>query len=322
MPLFRRSPPGPAPLLVTDRAQDDAELARVRDAVVAGGRWEQAAELLASTAGDPDRRGAVVDVLAGAAVQPAPWLDGWLTARGDDPGAHVVAAWASVQRAWDARGGGWARQTGEDSFAAFFRLLDDAVPLCHRAVRTGPDDPTPWVVLLWVSIGRQEAREVCDDRWEQLTARDPHNRLGHIARLSYLCDKWHGSHELMYEFARSVTGPPWAPVVPLQAHAEWVLRETDRAGAAAVRGFWQSREVAADLDRAYAWAVSGPPRHAFALHDLTVVGYGLSSAERWAQAADVFELSSSRAYEYPWYYTPDPVRGFAQAHRQAFARRR
>jgi hypothetical protein len=321
MPLFRRSS-APAPQLLTDLAMGDAALAAARDRVVATNSWEPAADLLASTwapAGPPswDRRGAAVNAFAEAAVQPAPWLDDWLSVRPEDPGALAVAEWATVQRAWDARGGGRAAATGEDAFAAFFRILEDAVPACHAAARAGSADPTPWVTMIWLSIGRQDSREVLDDRWAELVARDPENRLGHIARLQCLCEKWYGSHAEMYEFARSVTSPSWAPVVVLQAHVEYVLQESDEGGGKHLRGFWQRPDIAADLERAHAWATGDRPSHAWALHDLSVVGYALSQAERWQQAAQVFAVAGHRAYEYPWYYAGGAERTYAAAHRKA-----
>ena len=323
MPLFRRSS-GPSPTIVADRAQDDTELAAVRDALVATGDWRPAAELLTSTRDDPDRRTLVAEVLSDTAgTAPAPWLGEWLAQRPDDPGVHLLLAWGTVVRAWEARGGGWAEDTGRDRFAVFFRLLEDAVPRCHEAARRGGDDPTPWVVFLWLAIGRQEPREVFDDRWRELVARHPHNRVGHIAALQYRAEKWHGSHEDMYAFVHERSEVPFAPVLPLQAHVELVLREEHKGGAeaAAVQGFWRRPEVQPQLDAALQWARQRP-RHGFALHDLTVVGYGLSMAERWADAAELFALTGHRAYEYPWYYAGDPQTAFAEAHKRALKGKR
>lgn len=320
VPLFRRSVRAEPPRLVEDPAMVDAELAQVRDLAVGTGRWEPAADLLAGTAGgDWDRRGAVANALAAAAIQPAPWLDAWLTARPNDPGAHLIAAWATVQRAWEARGHGRASATGESAFDAFFRILEQALPLAHYAVRTAPEDPTPWVVLTWLSIGRQDGREVLDDHWGELLHRDPQNRLGHIARLQCLARKWWGSHEEMYAFARSVTAPQWAPVVPLQAHAEYALDERDEGEAGALIGFWQRSDVAADLDAGHAWATTTRPEHAYAFHDLTVVGYTVAQAERWPQAAQVFRLLGPRAYEYPWYYHANAAQTFAKTYEKALS---
>lgn len=320
MPLFRRSP-AVSVELVTDLALDDVGLRRARDGAVWSGRWEPAADLLASTGADPDRRGAVVNALAAAAVQRAPWLDDWRVARPEDPGVVAVAAWALVQRAWDARGGGWAQDTEADGVAAFFRLLEDALPIAERACRAAPNDPTPWVVLIWLGIGREDPRAVLDERWAELVRRDPHNRLGHVARLQCLTEKWYGSHEEMYAFARSVSGPAWAPVVPVQAHAEFALKESAERRLRDVTAFWRSAQVAADLDRALDWVRAGRPGHAFALHDLSIVAYGLSQAERWSDAATVFAVTGPRTYEYPWYYLSRPAQTAARAYAAATAQR-
>lgn len=310
MPLFRRSPAASSTQLVTDTAQDDAEVAKVRDDLAAGGEWEVAADLLDDTLEIPDRRALAADTFANLAVEAAPWLDAWLTEEPGDPGGLLVGAFATISRAWDVRGGGRASAVGEDSFAAFFRILDEALPRCHAAARAADDDPTPWVAMLWLAIGRQEPREVFEDRWAELVDRDPANRAGWNAGLQYNTDKWYGSHEQMYAFARSAPPAPWAVVLPLQAHIEHQLQEGSTVQ------FWQQPQVAAEVDAALAWAHTRPT-HPHALHDLSVVGYCLARAERWADAADLFALTGGRAYKYPWYYLGDPAKGFADAHRTA-----
>lgn len=317
MGLLRRSAAGPTPVLVDDAAQDDADLVAVRDRLVAGGAWQEAAALLASTTGDSDRRGAVVTALA-EDTGPARggWLDQWTAAEPDDAGATLLAAMAAFDRAGEARGDGWAEDTDEDAMTAFARLLDGALPLAHEAARRGGDDPTPWVLLLWMAVGRGESRDVFDDRWAELVRRDPHNRLGYIAGLQYLAAKWHGSHEDMYALARAGAGAPWGPVLPLQGHIEYLITE-GHGGSDLLGGFWERPEPAADLQAGLAWARSGPHTHAYALHDLTVVGFCLDQADRWREALEVFELTGHRAYRYPWNYLGDPRKAFAKAHKTA-----
>jgi hypothetical protein len=314
MPLLRRRS-GPDAVLTGDLAGEDPQVAAAREALRAG-QWEPAADLLSATVAEPDRRSVLLGELSELAVGPAPWLDAWHRARPGDPGPALVAADAAVQRAWEARGAGRADETADSAFAAFFALLDEAAPLAHAAVQVAPRDPLPWLVLLRLGMGQQDGREVLDDRWEELVDRDPAHRAGHNARLQTISDKWYGSHEEMYAFARAVREPHWAPVFPLQAHVEFALQEQHEGTMKDPVAFWRSAEVQADLDRALAWAADVPP-YSYLLHDLSVVAFGLAAAERWADLAVVLDRTGPRNYEYPWYYLRSSGKAFTRAVRSA-----
>ncbi|MCP3803665.1 DUF4034 domain-containing protein [Allokutzneria sp. A3M-2-11 16] len=319
MTFFRRRSAAPAGVIVNDPALDDEGLRVARDHANRGD-WHPAEELLRDAGDDWDRRGHAIDVLAQATVADAGWADRWCAERPADAGAAAVRGWGEVHRAWAVRGADWADNTGDEAFQGFFERLTLARGLCERAIELGQDDPTPWAAMLWLAIGQDERPDEFHRRWNELAARDPHNRLGHIAALQYLAEKWHGSHEQMYAFARKATAP-WAAVLPLQAHIEYVLIEEGKGfkHAYKVADFWKdSPEAKADLDTALTW-LSGPePGHAMALHDLTVVGYALAQAERWPEARELFSRIGNRAYEYPWYYKGDPLKAFTKALRKAY----
>ena len=317
MTFFRRSAAARG-TIVTDPALDDDALRAVRDDAT-GGDWRPAADLLSGLGDDWDRRGHAIDVLARATVEDVTWADRWCTEHPSDPGAAAVRAWGELHRAWAVRGGGRADEISAEAVEGFADGLHQARGLCERAIELAPDDPTPWVAVLWLAIGQNEPRDEFGRRWDELVARDPDHRLGHIAALQYHCEKWHGSHEDMYAFARAVTAH-WAAVVPLQAHVEYVLGE-ERKGfrsAYGVVGFWtESPDAKADLDTALAWLHGPGPTHAMALHDLSVVGYALAQAERWTDARELFARTGNRAYLYPWLHQGDAAATFARAVRKS-----
>src|SRR6185436_114566 len=49
-------------------------------------------------------------------------------------------------------------------------------------------------------------REEALERLAELRRRDAHHAYGHHMMLVFLCEKWHGSHEEMFDFARSASG--------------------------------------------------------------------------------------------------------------------
>jgi hypothetical protein len=313
---FRSGAGAPTPVLLDDPAYGDADLAAVRDAATRDGDWKPVAELLEVSAGDWDVRGTQVNALAKATTTDSRWLDSWLAAEPDAPDALAVRSAAQVRRAWQARAAGRARQASDLEVRELIRFLDEAATACEEAIEANPDDPTPWSDAIRLAIEQEEPRSVFESRWAELTTRDPHNRIGHDNALEYNCAKWHGSHELMYAFAREVVerAPEGSPLVVLllQAHVEYDL-------AAREEGFWQRPEVTEDIDLVLAKYRAGEPHtHALAPHDLSVLAFVLTEAERWEDAAEQFTAAEHRMYEYPWLYRPYPTKHLRQVHAKAF----
>ncbi len=328
-------------------AQDDAALRATCDAV-AGGDWTAARDLLAAHRTDFDRRARHLWVLAesvtnvwwatGGAAGRRPrrqrlevsdaWPDRWCLDEPDNPDAVLMRARSLIARAWEVRGSGWAKSVGAGRFEEFHQTLLMAVPLCHRAARLAPQDPTPWAVLLLLITALGGSRSDFDRCWAEVIARDPFHREAHNFRLMYLCQKWRGSHQEMFAFARSVAAaaPPGSPlhILPVQANAEWGLwvldREGIRAGQHVYRTWLQNPIYHAELDNALRrWFDVADRRHAMWYHDLNFLAYGLYRANRHAQARTVFEAIGPYAEEIPWIWDvhQDGAVAFRAARRRA-----
>ncbi|MFF7245834.1 DUF4034 domain-containing protein [Embleya sp. NPDC008237] len=320
---FRR--PGPdetpaGPAFVEDPAMLDLEVAAARDFVVRTGRFEPAAQMLEQIGSNWDRRSLCAQTLADSVLKNPAWFVAWTRAQPDSADRLVVEAQVAVNAAWEARGSGWARDTSSEAFAEFARILEHAEHACLLACEAAPQDPTPWITRLWVTIGRGAPREVFEARWSELLARDPHSRFGHNSALQYLAAKWYGSHEEMYAFARKVAaaapaGSPLALLV-LQAHVEYQLRENDRDSDFDIDAFWSHPERRADVDAALAaYPKDGAGRNPTWLHDLSILTFALAMSDRWIDLAVQFAGANNSVYEYPWYHTS---RGFlAEAFRNA-----
>lgn len=314
---------GPAPSL--DPALDDRELAAARDAA-ANGDWEPARAAIEAADGDWERRAHRIDVLGEFGANHPGWLEAWLAAEPAGAEAAVVRARAEIARAWHARGGNWAAHTSSRAFRKFDRILRRAEGAINRAARLAFDDPSPWISSLWLTIGRGEPWSVFEHRWSELVARDPHNYLGHEARLQRSCAKWAGSHELMYEFcyAAAESAPPGSPlaVLPLQAHFEVELKELARpygTGLVNVARLWEGERVRTDIDVAMArWLGAGPPSHALAMKARSVLARALTKARRYPEAAEQFAAIGPYVSRYPWSYeVSGPEKGFLEARKRA-----
>jgi hypothetical protein len=324
--LFRRKPVVPDIPLDTHPAQDDGALRVAYDAALAGDP-QPAMSLLAAAGADPDRRARHVAVLAETATlvpdpaatpagpvdTTAAWTDRWAQASPDDPDALLVRAASLVARAWRIRGGGWASSVGSEARSQFAELAAMAVPLLERAAELVPQDPTPWSLRMQVARSLSEGRGALERYWEQVIARDPAHRAAHNQKLTYLCQKWYGSHEEMFAFARgaAASAPTGSPllVLPLRAAAEWAMWEVRREGRLkdhiAVSFFFGSDDLTRDLDTAlHRWFHRAPQRHALWCDDLNYLANTLTRAGRHADARAVFEALGPYAQDVPWSWMP------------------
>lgn len=269
---------------------------------VAAGRWEVAAELVADTFGDWNRRYIVVGALAEAAANDDEWLTRWREARPDDGHAAAVHAEGLVMMAWQIRGSARASATTREQFDGFHRVIRQAEEAGQRAVAMAPDDPNPLVTLIIVARALGYSHEDFGQLWKKLVALAPDHRGGHSQALQYWCDKWSGSHELMMEFAvRAAAEFPSLAVLPLEAAREW---QYDRDGV------WADPAVLAALD-ALVERLEGEGADTWALlDDRGYAAFALIMVDRYEEAVEQFRLIGSNASRSPWRYFDKPLYDF------------
>ncbi|WP_194821082.1 hypothetical protein [Micromonospora sp. S-DT3-3-22] len=262
--LFRK-PPRPD----TDFGQADLELRRVRDRAL-DGDWAAAGRLIDATGRDWELRGRRLAVLGIAAGQSPHWLDAWEAAVPDDPTVAVLRADALMDQAGEARGGASARNTSREQFQEFDRLSTLAARASQRAVELNPDDPYPWVTRIASTLadGHRQRDEFLAAMGESVT-RDPYNFETHLMAVTFLCEKWYGSHEAMFAAARepAAAAPAGSSVtmLPLLAHFEYALREygfdTRAESLTAKASYFRRPEVIREIDAcATKWRGTGEPR--------------------------------------------------------------
>ncbi|MEU8242495.1 hypothetical protein AB0C07_29945 [Actinoplanes missouriensis] len=254
-----RGPIPDHPEFVEDLPPEDPYEREARHRAVRGD-WPAAAKLLVDAGQDWAARGRRVGILADAAATEGAWLQNWLAAAPDDPGALLVHAETLEIRAFRARGSASAANTTPDQFRAFRYQTGLAAEAVERAVQGAlPGDPVPYISKLGVMYGNPAVREQFDEVYAEGRRRDPHNADLHQTAMSLRCEKWFGSHERMFAIAREAAAA--APdgsataLLPLFAHYEYVLREyTWEAevgkGLRACRPYFRRAEVRAEMDAA------------------------------------------------------------------------
>ncbi|WP_208298610.1 hypothetical protein [Streptomyces liangshanensis] len=317
----------------------------LRDALraAAGGDHGPARDLLAGTrrGAEWERRGVFVPQLARNALHHRGWLDAWLAEAPEDPDAVLVKAELCVAQAWEIRTGSRAKDVSKDQFQAFFALLDDAVPVISTAAELNPTDPVPWQIALTHATGSQAPREVFAAYWAEATARAPHHYGCHRAALQYLCEKWHGSHEEMFDFAEQAAAEALPGsllhALPLLAAVEYEVAADPTASTATADtalGAPRTRTAAPAFTPHGGPAPSGPSRvpprarihaateRALALSDAHAPGdpeaagvrnhlaLTLILAGRHAEALEQFRRIGTHATELPWAYFGDARQEF------------
>lgn len=185
---------------------------------VTAGRYDGAAQIY-SVQSDWDRRTHVLG-LAGAVPADSPIIDSWLTERPGHPLPLTAKGLHAVGWAWQARTDARAEKVSSERFDEFHRRLRVAEDLLVAAAKVDPKSPIPWAGLLDTGRGLQISRQEVEYRMEEMAARYP-LYSGFGAYLQFVCEKWFGSHEQMWEFADSVNdaAPVGSPLHAVQADA-------------------------------------------------------------------------------------------------------
>jgi hypothetical protein len=296
--------------VVLDPAEPELRPALV---AAAAGDHGPARDLLAATrlGAEWERRGRWVPRLAQVALHSPGWLDGWLAEDPGDPDAVLVKADLCVAQAWEIRTAVRAGDVSEDQFQAFFALLGDAVPVISAAAGLNPTDPVPWQVALTHATGSQAPRAVFDEYWAEATARAPHHYGCHASALQYLCEKWHGSHEEMFDFAeRAAEGA--LPGSQLHALPLLAAVEYDVVAGGTTKDRIERSRIAGAVERALALSAGyapGDPEAAGVRNHLALM---LIMAGRHEESLEQFHAAGVHATALPWGHLGDPRKEFLE----------
>ncbi|MCM2256268.1 MAG: hypothetical protein NDJ94_11410 [Vicinamibacteria bacterium] len=317
--LFSRGPKLPEP--VYDPFDGD-EAARVAAAALGRGDWQEAARLLAASSGD--QRAFLAGTFAEAGSTPA--IDAWQAAQSDRPEPWLIRGLARIGEAWEARGSGLAADVEEEAWPIFRAGLEAAEADFREAIRLAPRDATPWGYLLITARGLGAEVPEIRQRFDQARRRDPRGWLAPFMALDALTEKWCGSHETLFAFAREVSasepaGSPLHALVPA-AHVErWLhfsLEEPPDHDAQ--QRYFARREVNQEIRLAWERGTQSPAFRPgrFAATQRNLFAFAFCLGEDVGRAQELFRQIGPHATPTPWRYLGDPIDAFKRAREDAF----
>jgi hypothetical protein len=262
---------------------------------------------------EPDERAFYLSVCASVpGLQD--WIGVWTRAEPRSTLPLLVRGAHAVGWAWEARQGTYNEQdTRDDRFPGFSERLDLAEACLGEVAARDPGETAAWTFLLAAALGGRVKPDEARRRFERVMELHPGHLRAHTHMFTYLCEKWYGSHEEMFAFARSAVShsPAGSPLGRLvaDAHIEmWLSLPGGQAEA-----YITQEEVRADLRAAAEHSIRHPayrPQVGWPdVHNTFAFAFALAGD---AQAArEEFQLIGDSMTEWPWaYYDDDPVKAF------------
>ncbi|MFF4184710.1 hypothetical protein ACFYZ9_16080 [Streptomyces sp. NPDC001691] len=285
----------------------DQDLLDVLAVVQGTQNWKPAAQLLAGTPKEGERRWQRVQAFAGAASLElaqhpgvgGAWLRAWRSEAPKDAGAAQVHAEFLVQQAWR------SSSVGQDDFRI---ILEEARTVCGQAALLAPGDPVPYVIELAVARGLAYPRPEFDQLWAKVMDRAPHHMGAHLAALHYHCEKWHGSRAQADEFATAsaARAPHGSLLAALPLFAVY-----EHATDAMVNDFYGTAVVSRAMEGALHAVHQARPDDPVLPQVRHLLAHFLVGAARWAEAMDQFVALDGYVGALPWTVSEDPAAAYA-----------
>lgn len=314
-PTSARVPAHPRPRGRYDPCLRDPQARQLR-AQLERGDWQTAHKFLEGTPQWRDRD-FYVSTLCDWPDRPS-WLDDWTRYEQHSSLGWLMSGAHGVRWAWQARGSGVASTVGGDDALLFLERLEMAEEDLHRAISLNGTDSTPWTFLLITGRGLGVDLDEHERRFGELCTLAPLHRHGHSMSLQHRCEKWYGSHDAMFAFARAAsrTAPDGDPLhgIVAEAHIErWLMIDSEEAAAL----YWTDGAIADEIREAAARSVLSPAhatgRYSILEHNL--FAFCAVQLEDREMARTHFERCRGLVTRYPWSYlgNGDPAASFNAA---------
>ena len=231
------------------------------------------------------------------------WLPEAIAGEQTDPLARTVLGAYTIHAAWVVRTAKPARKVSPEQMSRFHEMLREAEQYLMDATVMDPADSAPRYYLLKSGRGLTSDHTDLMHRFELVLKCSPGHCGAHEQMLQVLCKKWHGSHEMMFEFARAaMRGPEAESVAALvaQAHIEhWVYCKGDEEADRFIRTPESREELrqAADLTLFRPGYRSGRRPYKYA----NTFAFAFSLAEMWPEARLAFQAADGVLNGY-WLY--------------------
>ncbi|MGC0329841.1 hypothetical protein RKD23_002831 [Streptomyces sp. SAI-170] len=291
----------------------DQDLLDVLDLVQRTQDHRAAAQLLAGTETEGERRWQRVQAFAGAAaleLQQQPggvsetpggqWLRVWRAEAPKDAGGAAVHAEFLVQQAWR------TSTPGTDDFRI---IMEEARAACADAALLSPGDPVPHIIELSVARGLAYSQAEFEQLWLKILDHAPAHMGAHLAALHYWCEKWHGSREQAYAFAEAAAAR--APQGSLLAAMPLFAVFEHLPEVNLVASFYQSEVVTKAMHGALHAVHSARADDPMLAHVRHLLLFFLVRAERWSEAMSQLVHVDGHVGALPWTLSADPAAQFA-----------
>lgn len=305
-----------APRLETP--DDDPQAKRLR-AAQQKNDWKTVQDYLTRLT-DPDEREFYVEKLAEWKRRP-PFFDAWVDASRNCSEAWLLRGAHGIQWAWEARSGTSAENVAEEAWPIFFERLKGAWSDLNHAIELNPADPTPFGQLIPCAMGLQLDKEIVFSCLRNTLERSVISWKAHSATLWYLCKKWHGSHEEMFDFARSVSdaapeGSGVHALIPIAHHERWLYAMAfDENEQEFANSYFDEPEIRQEILDAYNRSLGSSthrPNRA-TRHQSSFFALYLLRSHAFNQAQRELDRLGNLVPEYPWAQIGDPVDRFIKA---------
>ena len=237
-------------------------------------------------------------------------------------GRSLTALAAALgERAGKARGTAPAARTSQEQFRSFGELSTQTWAEAERALALAPDDPVPCNILLIAMFGDAGRRGAFREILAEARRRERYSFEVNSTAVTFLCEKWFGSHDAMFAAARETASEAPAgtgvTMLPLLAHLEYAMREyswgkVSARGLVDCQNYFRRPDVQRELDACVTkWRSPGPPTHAKALtcENWLALAYALSGRRDECKA--VFDRIGPHVDSYTWsYFYGNVVGGF------------
>lgn len=186
----------PRSLVVEDGAQTFAHRLLQRLEL---GRFDDADQILASA--NAENRERLVYGLAASAGS-LPLIEGWAQARPQSAWAQIALGAGLIVSAWAIRGGSYAANVDEAAWEPFLARLAAAEEPLERAMRLDDKLAEPYAWRIHAAPSQDVERWQMAQWFDAALARDPEHGPAHLKYFVACTDKWGGSHDEMFAFAR------------------------------------------------------------------------------------------------------------------------
>ncbi len=260
---------------------------------------------------DVDQRSFYIDVLSEAEDRP-PRFDEWIEEYPKAAEVRLVSGAQALEWAWQARGYGLGDEVTDEQWEAFHARLAFARRELEEALACDPSDPTAYGYLLRCARGESWQLADATELYRKATqGGEPLPWLASFQYCTFLCQKWYGSHEQMFEFARAASrsSPAGADVHAMVAYAHierWLFASAFEENPHADE-YWRASEVFDELIDVYKRWVNKAESSPYEKLAANVFLFCFSSLS----GREVMRVELERIGPYPsftpWRYLGDPV---------------